>query len=124
MARPNRAGFCCSISVEAIDHGQSWGISVEADWGFDSEITFQPICGGKALVKWEFCLLDKEVNPVWNALRMKNLQPKFSRINALHNHFIEVMPEVKIPARNSNRRPCFDREGLIHRLEKSQRAAI
>jgi hypothetical protein len=77
---------------------QMWtlfGVSIDADWGFDSEITFQPLCGHKALVKYEFCLLDKEVNPVWNALRTQNLQPNVTRINALHNHFIDVSPEVK-----------------------------
>lgn len=77
---------------------QSWtvfGVSVDADWGFDTEITFQPLCGQKALVKYEFCLLDKEVNPVWQALRAQNLQPSVSRINALHNHFIEISPEAK-----------------------------
>ncbi len=72
-----------------------FGISVDADWGFDTEITFQPLCDSKALVKWEFCLLDKEVNPVWNALRTGNLSPNVSRINALHNHFIEISPEAK-----------------------------
>jgi hypothetical protein len=71
------------------------GISVEPDWGFDSEITFQPLCDSKAIVKWEFCLLDKEVNPVWNALRTGNLHPEVSRLNALHNHFIEISPEAK-----------------------------
>jgi uncharacterized protein DUF1259 len=77
---------------------QMWtifGVSVDADWGFDSEITFQPLCDSKALVKWEFCLLDDEVNPVWNALRSCNLFPKVTRVNALHNHFIDVLPEVK-----------------------------
>jgi hypothetical protein len=71
------------------------GISVDPDWGFDTEITFQPLCGSKAIVKWEFCLLDKEVNPVWNALTCGALAPNLTRLNALHNHFIEVSPEVK-----------------------------
>ncbi len=77
---------------------QSWSIfdiSVDPDWGFDTEITFQPLCDWKAIVKWEFCLLDREVNPVWNALRAENLHPNVSRMNALHNHFIEISPEAK-----------------------------
>ncbi len=77
---------------------QSWtvfGVSVDADWGFDSEITFQPLCGHQALVKYEFCLLDSEVNPVWNALRGQTLQPNITRMNALHNHFVEISPQAK-----------------------------
>jgi hypothetical protein len=71
------------------------GISVDPDWGFDTEITFQPLCNDRAVVKWEMCLLDKEVNPVWDALRKERLWPAGSRLNALHNHFIDVSPEVK-----------------------------
>jgi len=69
-------------------------IPVDPDWGFDTEITFQPLCG-RALVKWEMCLLDKEVNPVLKGLVKANLQPPETVANAIHNHFLEVTPKVK-----------------------------
>jgi hypothetical protein len=69
-------------------------ISVDADWGFDTEITFQPLCG-RALVKWEMCLKDDEVNPVLHGLLAANLRPIETLANAIHNHFLEISPRVK-----------------------------
>jgi hypothetical protein len=69
-------------------------IAVDPDWGFDTEITFQPLCG-RALVKWELCLLDDEVNPVLHGLLAASLQPAETVANAIHNHFLEVTPKVK-----------------------------
>jgi hypothetical protein len=75
-------------------HPTLFGVSMQPDAGFDTEITFQAISSG-AIVKWEFCLLDKEVNPVLDALFAQDLQPQKTNLNALHNHFLEVKPEVK-----------------------------
>lgn len=69
-------------------------IAVDPDWGFDTEITFQPLCG-RALVKWEMCLLDNEVNPVLHGLLAASLHPVETIANAIHNHFLEVIPKVK-----------------------------
>jgi hypothetical protein len=70
------------------------GISVDPDWGFDTEITFQPTDSG-AIVKWELCLLDSEVSSTVDALVKSHLTPAVTRLNALHNHFILISPEVK-----------------------------
>ena len=69
---------------------QSWtlfGVSVKPEIGFDTEITFQHIDNG-AIVKWEFCLLDSEVNPVLDSLFNQGLKPDVTNLNALHNHFL------------------------------------
>jgi hypothetical protein len=75
-------------------HPTLFGVPMKPDAGFDTEITFQAISSG-AIVKWEFCLLDKEVNPVLKALFAQDLQPQKTNVNAIHNHFLEVKPEVK-----------------------------
>jgi hypothetical protein len=71
-----------------------YGTSVETDIGFDSEIGFQPLEGG-AFVKYEFCLLDREVNPLMEALFNAPLNPAINVVTALHNHFLETNPKVK-----------------------------
>ena len=71
-----------------------FGVPVESDIGFDTEITFQHIAQG-AIAKWELCLLDKEVNPVLDALFQQGLQPSSTNLNAIHNHYLRVQPEVK-----------------------------
>jgi hypothetical protein len=70
------------------------GIEVDPDWGFDTEITFQPL-GSSAAVKWEMCLRDGEVNPVLEALFRENLNPQQTTLKALHNHFLELRPKIK-----------------------------
>jgi Domain of Unknown Function (DUF1259) len=70
------------------------GIPVDPDWGFDTEITFQPL-GSRAVVKWEMCLLDREVDPVLQALFREHLDPQQTTLNALHNHFIQLRPKIK-----------------------------
>jgi hypothetical protein len=70
------------------------GIDLDPGIGFDTEINFQPV-GNRALVKWEFCLLEREVNPVIDGLFQAALSPGRSSVNALHNHFLEAKPAVK-----------------------------
>jgi hypothetical protein len=70
------------------------GVELEPDMGFDTEISFQAIQGG-AIVKYEMCLLDKEVTPVLDALFAASLEPKKATLTALHNHFLMPKPEVK-----------------------------
>ena len=70
------------------------GVHVDMDIGFDTEITFQP-AGDDALVKWEFCLLDQEVNGVLDGLLQAHIEPHLTNVNALHNHFLQPKPEVK-----------------------------
>jgi hypothetical protein len=70
------------------------GVSVDPDWGFDTEINFQAL-GSGAVVKWEMCLRDREVNPVLEALFAENLNPSKTTLNALHNHFLELHPKIK-----------------------------
>lgn len=70
------------------------GVHVDADIGFDSEISFQPY-QNQALVKWELCVLDAEVNGVLDALLQAHLHPARTNLGALHNHFLRPDPEVK-----------------------------
>jgi Domain of Unknown Function (DUF1259) len=71
-----------------------FGTPVEPEWGFFTEIAFQPLCPG-ALVKWELCLLEEEVVAVVNALLDAPLPPLVSSVNAVHNHFIQTTPVAK-----------------------------
>jgi hypothetical protein len=75
-------------------HATLFGISIKPELGIDTEITFQHISNG-AIVKWEFALLDNEVNPVLNAIFAQGLQPPSTNVNAIHNHFVDIVPEVK-----------------------------
>jgi hypothetical protein len=70
------------------------GISVDPSIGFDTEITFQHLDQG-AMVKWEMCLRDSEVNPVLDSLFHQNLRPAPTNCNAIHNHFLDEEPDVK-----------------------------
>jgi Domain of Unknown Function (DUF1259) len=71
-----------------------FGTPVDPEWGFFTEIAFQPLCQG-ALVKWELCLLEEEVVAVVNALLDARLPPLVSSVNAMHNHFIQTTPVAK-----------------------------
>ncbi|MDB5362350.1 MAG: hypothetical protein JWO51_3647 [Rhodospirillales bacterium] len=71
-----------------------FGIPVDPGWGFDTEITFQP-AGKAALVKWEFSLLEEEVNAVLDTLLAAKLPTPETALNAIHNHFIEELPRTK-----------------------------
>jgi Domain of Unknown Function (DUF1259) len=71
-----------------------FGTPVDPDWGFFTELAFQPLCQG-AIVKWELCLLEEEVVGVVNALLDANLYPTVSSVNAVHNHFIQTTPLAK-----------------------------
>jgi hypothetical protein len=71
-----------------------FGVPVLPDLATDSMITFQRTDDG-AIVKWEFALLDSEVEPVLDALLREGLRPATTTLNALHNHWIKVTPEVK-----------------------------
>jgi hypothetical protein len=71
-----------------------FGIALDPGIGFGTEINFQPV-GNRALVKWELCLLETEINPVIDGLFQAALFPRRSAVNALHNHFLQAKPEVK-----------------------------
>ncbi len=75
-------------------HPSVRGIPLKPDFSFDTEIDFQHISGG-AIVKYEFVLLDTEVNPVVDALFTQDLRPATTNINALHNHHLELTPKIK-----------------------------
>jgi hypothetical protein len=76
-------------------HATIEGVAINPNLALDTEITFQHIQKGKAIVKYEFVLLDSEVSPVLNALFAQNLQPTTTTLNALHNHFLEMNPHIK-----------------------------
>lgn len=71
-----------------------FGVPVQPDFATDSMITFQRV-DEASIVKWEFVLLDREVTPVLDALFRQDLRPAVTTLNALHNHWLEVTPEVK-----------------------------
>jgi hypothetical protein len=71
-----------------------FGIALDSGIGFDTEINFQPV-GNRAVVKWELCLLETEINPVIDGLFQTGLLPRQSAVNAIHNHFLQATPEVK-----------------------------
>ncbi|QBD74988.1 DUF1259 domain-containing protein [Ktedonosporobacter rubrisoli] len=75
-------------------HATIFGISIKPDLAIDTEITFQPL-DNRAIVKYEFVLLDGEVNSVLDELLKQDLQPATTAINALHNHFLEMDPHIK-----------------------------
>lgn len=104
-------------------HPTLFGIPVKPDIGFDTEITFQAISQG-AIVKWEFCLLDKEVNPVLDALFAQDLQPRTTNLNALHNHFLEVKPEVKFLHGTAIGDPVHIAKALRNALEHSHQPFV
>jgi hypothetical protein len=104
-------------------HPTLFGVPLEPDAGFDTEITFQPISQG-AIVKWEFCLLDREVNPVLDSLFNQNLQPRTTNFNALHNHFLEVEPEVKFLHGTAIGDPVRIAKGLRDALEHSHQPFV
>jgi Domain of Unknown Function (DUF1259) len=104
-------------------HPTLFGVRMKPDAGFDTEITFQPISSG-AIVKWEFCLLDKEVNPVLDALFAQDLQPRKTNLNALHNHFLEVEPEVKFMHGTAIGDPVHIAKALRNALEHSNQPFV
>lgn len=71
-----------------------FGVAMQPANGFDAEIGFQPIEGG-AFVKWEFCLLDTEVNSLMSRLYDAALTPAANIVTALHNHYLQLNPEIK-----------------------------
>jgi hypothetical protein len=104
-------------------HPTIFGVPIKPDAGFDTEITFQAISQG-AIVKWEFCLLDKEVNPVLDALFAQDLQPRTTNLNALHNHFLEVKPEVKFLHGTAIGDPVHIAKALRNALEHSHQPFV
>jgi len=76
-------------------HSKLFGISVDPDFGFDTEITFQAADDDRAIVKWEYCLRDGEVNKAMDVLLAASLNPPRAALGALHNHFLDPQPEVK-----------------------------
>jgi hypothetical protein len=71
------------------------GVPVDPGAGFDTEIAFQPLAEGGALVKWEVCVLDTEVNPLIDAMIQAHLTPDSSSVTAIHNHLLLPTPQVK-----------------------------
>jgi Domain of Unknown Function (DUF1259) len=71
-----------------------FGVPVLPDFATDTMITFQHT-DDAAIVKWEFVLLDSEVDPVMDALFGEGLRPATTTLNALHNHWLKVTPEIK-----------------------------
>lgn len=75
-------------------HPTLFGVAVKPAIGFGSQIAFQH-SGQQTIAKYELVLLDCEVNPVLSALFAQSLQPQKTILNALHNHFLELQPQVK-----------------------------
>jgi hypothetical protein len=77
-------------------HATVFGVPANPHAIFEHEITFQHTDHG-AIVKWEFVVLDDEANPVLDALfaHQDQLPPGITILNALHNHWLEIKPDVK-----------------------------
>jgi len=69
------------------------GVPVKPDTGIEHEITFYGQ-GSGAIIKYELALLEREVNPVLNALLSQNLMPATDILTALHNHYLEISPMI------------------------------
>ncbi len=67
---------------------------MQPEAGFSSQITFQAT-GRQAIAKYEFVLLDTEVDAVTSALLQSDMKPPTTNINALHNHFLQLTPAIK-----------------------------
>jgi hypothetical protein len=86
-----------SIEIPRTDiHATVFGVPANPDAIFEHEFTFQHTDNG-AIVKYEFVVLDEEANPVLDALfaRRDQLPPGITILNALHNHWLEIKPDVK-----------------------------
>lgn len=69
------------------------GVPVKSDAGIANEFTFLRK-GNTGYTKYEFALLEREVNPVLTALLAQNLMPATEVFAAVHNHYLEVSPVV------------------------------
>jgi hypothetical protein len=65
------------------------GMDVPPAMGTAIVINFQPLGDGQAATTGDFVLLDKEVNPVIQALKAKGLE-----VTALHNHMLTEQPRL------------------------------
>ncbi len=104
-------------------HPVLFGVPVRADFGFDTEIAFQPTSSG-AIVKYEFVLLDSEVNAVVNSLFNQHLTPATTVVNALHNHYLELSPSIKYLHGTSIGDPVEIAKELRHALEHSHQPFV
>jgi hypothetical protein len=100
-------------------HATIEGVVINPNLALDTEITFQHIQKDKAIVKYEFVLLDSEVSPVLDALFAQNLQPTTTTLNALHNHFLEMNPHIKYLHGTSIGDPLFIATALKKALSHS-----
>jgi hypothetical protein len=101
-------------------HATIEGVVINPNLALDTEITFQHIQKDKAIVKYEFVLLDSEVSPVLDALFAQNLQPTTTTLNALHNHFLEMNPHIKYLHGTSIGDPLFIATALKKALSHSK----
>ncbi len=69
------------------------GISLLPDFAADTEITFMRQ-HNQAVVKYEFALLESEVNPVLDAMFAQHLTPLPSTLTGLHNHYLQDSPRI------------------------------
>lgn len=104
-------------------HPVAFGIPLKVDIGFDTEITFQAISQG-AIVKWEFVLLDSEVNPVLDGLFHQDLQPRTTNVNAIHNHWLELNPKIKYLHGTAIGDPVHIAKALRAALERSNQPFV
>jgi uncharacterized protein DUF1259 len=65
------------------------GMAVPPAMGTAIAINFQPTGNGKAAITGDFVLLDKEVNPVLQALRQNGIE-----VTAVHNHMLDDQPRT------------------------------
>jgi hypothetical protein len=86
--------FKVDLSRDDIKNATIFGISVKPDFALDGEVTFKRV-GGATAMKFELCLLDKEVNPVLSAWLDQNLQPELEQFTALHNHYLGDSPQIR-----------------------------
>jgi hypothetical protein len=67
----------------------SQSVPLPSEMGPQSDLEFQPLGNGRAVVVGELCLTADEVQPVMAALRGAGLQ-----VDALHNHFLTEQPRL------------------------------
>jgi hypothetical protein len=86
---PELANGILTVSVGRKEDFRQRGVKLPTEMEFESEFKFQSIGGGKVATIDEFVLLKDEVDPVARELRRRDIQ-----VTALHNHELDVNPDV------------------------------
>ena len=86
---PELTNGVLTVSVARKEDFRQRGVKLPTEMEFESEFKFQSIGGGKVATIDEFVLLKDEVNPVARELRRRDVM-----VTALHNHELDVDPDV------------------------------